>query len=217
LKKSVQSLKPDIEEDSNNQNQYSLTDEKQDNSEDKERKANLNELELVNELEETMKSIQNLESLNITENVKKETNKNVEKVEVIDVSIENKDESDIEQIEQDVEHVEDINKVNHLTNELRMENDSKSSLSQIITQNLEKPPQHFSSTEGESKSYIEILDENGNKRETVNNNMIDMIDDKLKSAPAILEDDKTDRLISPESAMSIKSINPVHVSFFILP
>jgi len=215
LKKSVQSLKPGIEEDSNNQNQCSVTslsNEKQENPENQERNANLNELELVNELEETMKSIQNLETLNVIENPKNETDKNVEKVEVIDISAENKEESDIDQyIEQDVEQVEveEINNVNHLTDELRMENNSKSSLSQIITQNLEKPPQHFSSIEGDSKSYIEILDENGNKRETVND---DMIDDKLKSAPAVLEDDKNEKLISPESAMNIKSINPVYRS-----
>jgi len=209
LKKSVQSLKPGIEDDQNNQNVCqsinSISHESQDSSDDKdkeEKEGPVDINDLVNELEETMQSIQNIDLVTSVPESNVEANKNIEseeKIEVIDVTTENKEEEEEE---------EPIDENNKLINETKMEiNNSKGSLTQINTQNLEPPPQHYSCIDGDSKSFLEILDENGNKRELIND---DMNDDKLKSAPAILEDDKTDRLISPESAMSIKSINPVH-------
>ena len=210
-------MKPGIEEDQNNQNACqsinNISHESQNSSEDKdkgEKEGPVDINDLVNELEETMQSIQNIDIVTNEPENNVEVNKNVEseeKIEVIDVTTENKEEEEGEE--------EPIDESNKLINETKIEiNNSKGSLTQINTQNLEPPPQHYSCIEGDSKSFLEILDENGNKRVSIND---DINDDKLKSAPAILEDDKTDRLISPESAMSIKSINPVHVSFFILP
>jgi len=207
LKKSLQSLKPDIEEDSDIQNKCkslnSVTNENLEKS--SQQTSNEDITKAVNDVEESIQSMlkcneelqnelkQSIESsklpkLEDTENTKTE-NDNVEKIEVIDVSKSN------EQIDDNVKNKED-------------QFDNKGNLTQINTSILSASQQRQSLPNSDSKSYLDI-EGNSNDGQF---NVDDTSDDKLKSAPPILEDDNAEKLISPNTASNLKSVNPLHRS-----
>jgi len=210
LKKSLQSLKPEIDEDSNIQNicQSLNSVANEEKSENKDSREDINKV--VDDVEKTIQDMiqcneelqielqHNIEvrklSKEVDGNLKED--ENIEKIEVIDVSDDKKQENNGEE-----------NALINKSKEELMDQEltKKNSLTQINTSIISSS--HLINSD--SKSYIEILDENGNKRESVE---LDENDGKLKSAPPILEDDKKEKLISPNTAENIKSINPLYRS-----
>ncbi|ORX85675.1 hypothetical protein BCR32DRAFT_265519 [Anaeromyces robustus] len=213
LKKSLQSLKPDIEEDSDIQNKCkslnSVVNENQEKSD--QQVSNEDISKAVNDVEESIQCMlkcneelknelmHNIESskpeLNCTENIKS-GNDNDEKIEVIDISKSNEKTGDNTQISKSQEEIYDP----------KEPFSSRGSLTQINTSILSSSQQRQSLTNSDSKSYIDI---EGNNEAF---NPDDTSDDKLKSAPPVLEDDKADKLISPNTASNLKSVNPLHRS-----
>lgn len=224
LKKSLQSLKPDIEEDTNIQNICeSLNSVANENQEGKEKG---NEEKVDDKSEEINKAVNDVEKsiqcmLQCNEDLQNELKQSmehkvkeaeakdeeVEKIEVIDVSENKGSEAQEKILDPETKLVETPKGSKEgIYESVKEQYNSKGSLTQINTSII--ATSHHSLINNDSKSFIEIIDESGNKR--ANFDLCDT-DDKINSAPPVLEDDKKEKLISPNTAESIKSINPTFV------
>jgi len=225
LKKSLQSLKPGIDEDNEIQNKCQslnsvVANENQDalSSQDQESKEDINKvvddveksiqsmLQCSEELQSELKrniEIKNSQVINeLKESIinKEKEEENIEKVEVIDISEQNDNSIETDQSSQLSKSKEGLQSNKEIYN-------SKSSLTQINTSLISSSSQQRIIENSSSKSAIDISSDEAYKKEQFN-----IEGDKLMSAPPVLEDDNKPKLLSPNTADSLKSVNPLHRS-----
>jgi len=232
LKKSLQSLKPGVEEDNEIQNKCkSLTsvvaNENQEkmNEEEKESKEDINKVvddvektiqnmlqcneELQNELKRNIEiqKLQDVSNKNLIQDINN-TDDNIEKVEVINV-LEQNDQSNVESDQSSQLYKNNEGLLDQNNKELF---NSRGSLTQINTSiaSINSSSQLKNLDGNTTMSAVEFSTENNGKKEQYNEGISN--DDKLMSAPPVLEDDNNPKLLSPNTADNLKSVNPLHVS-----
>jgi hypothetical protein len=232
LKKSLQSLKPGVEEDNEIQNKCkSLTsvvaNENQEkmNEEEKESKEDINKVvddvektiqnmlqcneELQNELKRNIEiqKLQDVSNKNLIQDINN-TDDNIEKVEVINV-LEQNDQSNVESDQSSQLYKNNEGLLDQNNKELF---NSRGSLTQINTSiaSINSSSQLKNLDGNTTMSAVEFSTENNGKKEQYNEGISN--DDKLMSAPPVLEDDNNPKLLSPNTADNLKSVNPLHRS-----
>jgi len=228
LKKSLQSLKHGIEEDNEIQNKcQSLTsvvaNENQEKMDEEEKESKEDIDKVVNDVEKT---IQNM--LQCNEELQSELKRNIEIQKSQETNNKNLTQ-DINKVDDDVEKVEVINVIEqnsqtnvessqlYKSNEGLLEQNkelysSRGSLTQINTSiaSISSSSQLKNLDGNTTMSAVEFTNENNSKKEQFNEGISN--DDKLISAPPVLEDDNNPKLLSPNTADNLKSINPLHRS-----